>query len=112
MAEDGEEFGHLPDWQQEEVELANDIVENDDKYALLPTSFDVHEYNMIEKFCYRLSDQKEQDILLQAISGKGAFRRFKDRINQLGIAEQWYDFRDQCYKEIAKAFCQSKNIDY
>ncbi len=58
------------------MKLAYDIVESFDKYASLPTSFDIHEYDMMERFCYSLSDQKKQDILLNAIRGKGAFRRF------------------------------------
>ncbi|MDQ0257040.1 hypothetical protein J2S74_004485 [Evansella vedderi] len=112
MAEDGEEYEHLPDWQQDEVQVAYDIVENFDKYDSLPTSFDIHEYDMMERFCYSLSDHQKQDILLQAIRGKGAFRRFKDNVTRLGIVEQWYDYRDLCYKEIAKEFCQNNNIDY
>ncbi|WP_332696454.1 UPF0158 family protein [Halalkalibacter lacteus] len=111
IAEDEEEFDHLPEWQQDEVKLAYDIVESFDKYASLPTSFDIHEYDMMERFCYSLSDQKKQDILLNAIRGKGAFRRFKDDVYRLEIAEQWYDYRDHCYKEIAKEFCKSNNID-
>ncbi|MFC0560614.1 UPF0158 family protein [Halalkalibacter alkalisediminis] len=112
IADDGEEFEHLPEWQQDEVKQAYDIVESTGKYVSLPTSFDIDEYDMMEKFCYSLSDHKKQDILLHSIKGKGAFRRFKDHVNRLGIDEQWYDYRDQRYKEIAKEFCQSENIDY
>ncbi|MCL7745584.1 UPF0158 family protein [Halalkalibacter alkaliphilus] len=112
IAEDEEEFDHLPEWQQDEVTIAIDIVENFDKYVSLPTSFDIHEYDMMERFCYSLSDHRKQGILFNAIRGKGAFRRFKDEVYRLEIAEQWYDYRDHCYKEIAKEFCQSNNIEY
>lgn len=33
-AEDGEPFDHLPDWQQEQMILANDILEHDDKSSI------------------------------------------------------------------------------
>ncbi|MBS4193231.1 hypothetical protein KHA94_24375 [Bacillus sp. FJAT-49705] len=112
MAEDGEEYDHLPDWQQEEVKLAYAIVDSFDNYTSLPTSFDIHEYDMMERFCYSLPDHKKQDILLDSIRGKGAFRRFKDNVNRLGIAEQWYEYRDHCFKEIAREFCQSNNIAF
>lgn len=112
MAEDGEEYDHLPDWQQDKVKLAYAIVDSFDKYAALPTQSDIHEYDMVERFCYSLSDQRTQDKLLHSIRGKGAFRRFKDNVDRLGIAEQWYDYRDTQYKEIAKEFCRSKNIAF
>ncbi|GAE27608.1 hypothetical protein JCM9140_3761 [Halalkalibacter wakoensis JCM 9140] len=112
IAEDGEEYEHLPDWQQEEAQRAYDIVESSGKYISLPTSFDIHEYDMIERFCYRISDPKNQDLLLHAIKGKGAFRRFKDTLHRLEMIHQWYEYRDQSYKEVAKEFCESNSIDY
>ncbi|WP_242035092.1 hypothetical protein [Mesobacillus harenae] len=92
--------------------IAYDIVESFDKYAVLPTSFDIHEYDMMEKFCLILSDHKKQDLLLQSIRGEGAFRQFRDNVVRLGIVGQWYDYRDHCYKQIAIKFCKSKSIDY
>lgn len=109
IAEDEEEYEHLSKWQQEEVEIAIEIVEGFNKFASLPSSFNINEYDMMEDFCYSLSDYKKRDLLLDA---KGAFRRFKDNVNRLGISDQWYDYRDEKYKEIAIEFCKSKNIDY
>src|SRR5688500_17341128 len=90
MAE--EEIDHLPNCQQDEVNLAIDILGNFDIYATLPTSYDVNEYSIMERFCFSLDDQK-QDILLNAIHGRGAFRRFKDKISRFGIEDQWYEFQ-------------------
>lgn len=112
FAEDGEEFDHLPEWQQDEVNLAIDIVENAEKYASLPNHLDINEYVMMEGFCHSLSDTKKQNILLNSIKGKGAFRRFKEAVYRLGVAEQWYNYRDNSYKKIAMEFCKSKNINY
>jgi hypothetical protein len=112
IAEDGENYDHLPEWQQDEVKIAYDIAERFDRYSPLPTRFDINEYDMIEGFCYSLSDHTKQDVLLNSIKGKGAFRRFKDNVNQLGISHQWYNYRDNRYREIAMGFCGSKNIEY
>ena len=111
LAEDEVEYDHLPEWQQDEVKTAIDIVESFDNYALLPTSFEINEYDMMESFCFSLSDLNKQEILLNSIRGKGAFRRFKDNVNRLGLVSQWYDYRDNSIKEIAREFCESKNID-
>lgn len=112
IAEDDEDDEHLPEWQQEEIETAIDIVETFGKYEPLPSSFDINEYEMIEAFSFSVSDDKKREILLNSIRGKGAFRRFKDNVERLGIVHEWYDYRDQCYKDIAIEFCESRNIDY
>lgn len=112
MAEDDEEYEHLPDWQKDEVKIAIDIVESFNKYASLPSSFDINEYEIMEDFCYRLSDDNKREILLDSIRGRGAFRRFKDNSHRLGIIHQWYEFRDMKYKEIAIEFCESRGIAY
>ncbi|MCM3767745.1 UPF0158 family protein [Neobacillus niacini] len=66
----------------------------------------------MQRFCYSLSDLKLRNTLLDSISGKDAFRRFKDIVYHLGISGKWYEFRDQQFKEIAIEFCKRKNIDY
>ncbi|MFK9092522.1 hypothetical protein [Bacillus salipaludis] len=88
IAEDGEENEHPPEWQQDDVKLAYDIVDNFDQFTGLPSSFDINEYETMESYCYSLSDSKTQDVLLASIRGNGAFRRFKDSVNRLGISDQ------------------------
>lgn len=112
MAEDGEEGDDLPGWQQDELAIANDIIETFGKYVQLPTSWDIHEYDIIERFCYSLSDQNQRNVLLRAIRGSGAFRRFRDNIERLGITQKWYAFRDEEYREIAKEFCENNSVEY
>ncbi|MDQ0232654.1 UPF0158 family protein [Metabacillus malikii] len=112
IAEDGEDYDHLSEWQQDEVTLALDIVDNFEKYVELPSQYEINEYDMMESYCYSLTDLKLQDALLKSIHGKGAFRRFKDNVQRLGISEKWYDYRDMKYKEFAKEFCERNGIDY
>lgn len=57
----------------------------------LPTSFDIREYDMMEKFIDSLPEPA-RSRLGRAIQGKGAFRRFKDTAGRLGVAPQWYEF--------------------
>ncbi|WP_371069449.1 UPF0158 family protein [Sediminibacillus sp. JSM 1682029] len=110
-AEDGEEYGHLPDWQQEEMEIAEDLVEAEDKYVPVPDQFDFNEYDIMEDFCYR-QPEHTRGKLLSVIKGRGAFRRFKDTIIDFDIRNEWFEFRDQAYREIAKEFCEKHNIEY
>lgn len=56
MADDGEEFSYLPEWQQNEVQQAYDIVESKGKYTSIATSYEMNEYDIMERFCYSLTD--------------------------------------------------------
>ena len=66
----------------------------------------------MEGFIYELPEGRNQEILEQAIRGKGAFRRFKDGVNRLGIAKQWYDYQDNAHREIAIRWCRDNEYEY
>ena len=78
----------------------------------LPSKFDIDEYSMMEEFIETIDDVKLYNQLSIAISGKGAFRRFKDTCINFEIIEDWYKFRDKKYIEIAINWCKENNIDY
>ena len=50
--------------------------------------------------------------LSNALYYHGAFRRFKDTVNQMGIAEKWYAFQDEAYKRKAIEWCEENDIQY
>lgn len=72
----------------------------------------MNEYEIIESFCFTVSNQRKQESLLRAIKGKGAFRRFKDKIVDFNMEEQWYSYRNECFKQIAIEWCQENNISF
>ena len=80
----------------------------DDCYIGLPDQYDIHEYSMMEKFAYTL----ETIELLNALKGRGAFRRFKDTVIRLGVISEWYTFRDKHYKQVAIDWCEDHGISY
>jgi hypothetical protein len=111
-AEDEEPIDDLPEWQQENRMAALAVVENEEDYIELPTKFDLNEYEIMESFCLTVSDQRKQESLFKAIKGKGAFRRFKDKVIDFGIEKQWYSYRNEWFKEIAIEWCLENKIDY
>lgn len=110
-AEEGGTLEDMPEWQQEIIQKATDVLFTDD-YRELPSKFDIHEYSIMEKFCYTVEDDELSDRLLNSIQGRGAFRYFKDTIHQYGIADDWYDYREQAFKKIAIEWLESNNIAY
>lgn len=101
------------EWEDDEsMELSIDIIENHEKYAALPDKFEIHEYSIMECFCKSLEDGRLYEIMCRAIKGRGAFRRFKEKIHEHGIADDWYSFRDEALKEIAIQWCRHNRISY
>ncbi len=112
-AEDEEPLDGAPDWEEDSVEIARQIAADaEGRFIPIPSKFDVDEYRIMEEFCYSVKDEAASNRLLHAIKGKGAFRRFKDTAYDLGIIEQWYAYRDEAFKEIAKEWCETHDIPY
>jgi hypothetical protein len=99
------------EWQHDAIRIAKDIVETD-HYLPLPDRFEIHEYQIMGRFCLSVDDEDIRDDLCNAIRGRGAFRRFKDRVQVYGIAEEWYRYRDEALREIAMAWCEEYGIPY
>ena len=92
----------MGEYDEEDQELADMIEEGwHTRFFGLPTRFDIHEYSIMERFIWDLPEGRIQDSLEHAIRGRGAFRRFKDAVRRFGIEQQWYDFQEKKYYEIA-----------
>lgn len=102
----------IDDWAMDQEE-AEEISERLDEHGFcrLPTENDIHEYSIMEEFVDTLSGSA-YNRLSRAIRGRGAFRRFKDDIIEMGIEQDWYDFLSAAYKHIAIEWCEENNIEY
>jgi hypothetical protein len=110
-AENNEPLEDFPEWQHDAIRIAKDIVETE-HYLQLPDRFEIHEYQIMERFCLSVDDGDLRDDLCNAIRGRGAFRYFKDRIHAYGITEEWYRYRDAALREIAVAWCEAHGLRY
>jgi hypothetical protein len=96
----------------EELAEARRILAADDEYLALPDRFEIDEYRMMERFAGSLPDSRERDAALTSLRGRGAFRYFKDTMHRLGLAKSWYAYRDECYREVARAWCDTHGVEY
>lgn len=89
-------------------EISEGFIED---FIPLPRQHDINEYRMMEDFIYELPEGRSQVVLEQAIRGKGAFRRFKDCLYDLGLEGKWYKYRDDCYENIARDWCERFGLE-
>ncbi|MCP4153023.1 MAG: hypothetical protein GY757_35150 [bacterium] len=103
-----------PEWQKEHLEKIKPIPEDTcpARYIGLPLKYDFHEYAVMERFITSLSGADMRESLWRAIKGRGAFRDFKNEINRLRIADQWYAYRDAALKEFVIRWCEAGDIPY
>jgi hypothetical protein len=110
-AEEDDDIVDYPEWQQEMIIKAKEVISSDD-YLPLPSKFDIHEYHIMEDFCRSVVDDKIRERLLDKLRGRGAFKRFKDAIRNNGIEEEWYRFRQEELEKIAIHWLEVNQIPY
>ena len=111
-AEAQEPLETYPEWQRDNIRIAREILGNEGNFLSLPTKYDIHEYQIMEGFCLSARDKKISETLWTSIKGKGAFWRFKDTVQRLGIADKWYKYREEAIKQIAIDWCRSHRIKF
>lgn len=99
-------IGYFEDLNEDELD---ELFENS---IMLPTRYDINEYEMMEDFTETISDIRLQNQLYISLNGSGAFRRFKDTCINFDIINNWYKFRDEKYKEIAIDWCKENDIEF
>jgi hypothetical protein len=111
LAEDPESAAEAPQWQEELLPKAREVLESGD-FIALPSKFDIHEWAIMDRFARSLTDTAMSDQLAAALHGRGAFRQFKDAVRRLGIADEWYRSRETALEEIAIDFVEAHGIAY
>lgn len=100
-----------PEWQRESIVKGREISESDD-WIELPTQRDVDEYHIMEAFGASLNDPEARNQILQSIRGTGAFGRFRNAIEVLGLKQEWYSLRDAEIERIAVEWLEDNQIEY
>lgn len=118
----GEEHAHYLDKRTGEIVLiTNDEMEAAEEDELisgyplwqsLPGQFETHEYKIMEDFCLEFEDRKIGEEVLRQIKGSGAFGRFRNAINSIGIEKAWYGFRGSEFEKIAIGWLEEEGIAY
>ena len=110
---DEERLDGLPDWQKDEVEIARAVCDdNGERFIVAPSKFDFHEYRHMERFIETVKDGEAAEALWGAIKGSGAFRRFKDTADRLGLLDRWFRYRDEAMQEFVIAWAEANNVPF
>ena len=84
----------------------------DDAWIAAPSQQDINEYKIMTDFADSVTDPRVNDLLSVALEGKGAFRRFKDTLQRVGLTDEWYAYKHDAYIDIAREWCEENDIPY
>jgi len=107
-----EGFGYQMDEDDEEIE---EMIEEGwrTRFFRLPTKFDINEYHFMEDFIYdEIPEGGVRDQFENAIRGRGAFRRFRQLVERLGILDDWYKYKEKEQRKLAIEWCQEHDFNY
>ena len=107
------EVDSIPSWDNAYIDPGEfrdtaDKIDASDDYVELPTQRELREYDIMERF----ANEKGSEPLLRALRGRKPFRTFKDRANEIGLDQEYYDFRDAAYVDIAREWCRENHIPF
>jgi len=101
----------VPEWQKEHLEKVRKVL-NSENVLRLPNSFDIHEWSIMEEFCYAVENAKHRDILLDSIRGKGAFQRFRTALERFVLQDEWFSYRESALQKIGRDWLEFNKIVY
>lgn len=78
----------------------------------IPDQREVGGLSINRKFIWDLPEGKAKEALNTALSGKGAYRRFKDAARNYGLLDRWYEFEDDYYTQFARNWCQENEVAF
>ena len=87
-------------------------LDEEEGWLRLPNQREADEYRMMSDFSSTVRNARKREQLEIALSGRGAFRRFKDAVSREGIDNEWYVFRDKRYLAFARNWCEGNGIPY
>jgi len=111
LAEAPDDAAEAPQWLKDLLPKAQEVLGSED-FITLPSKLEIHEWSIMERFASSRTDATVNNELDTALHGRGAFRRFKDAVRRLGIADEWYRFRNAAIEKIAIEFLQAHGIAY
>ena len=102
-----------PEWQRKHLKEVYDLLYDDiDNYIALLNNFDIKDSDIMEEFIETISDSNKKYQLRNCMWQKGMYRKFKDKLIDIGLENEYYKFYDEKLKEIAIEWCKENNLEY
>ena len=106
----GEILWESDDRGLDEPELPDDI-EDETKYVAVPDKRDLDLGATLAMEFIAEALPGDYDEVRQMFRRKGAYRRFKELLEQRDVVQRWYDYRDQRVREALEEWCRDHGFE-
>ncbi|MBI5847621.1 MAG: hypothetical protein HZB31_06675 [Nitrospirae bacterium] len=109
-----DEIPEIPEWMEDEIELALDIFMNDhDHYIRVPERNPIKTYAAMKEFAATVQDRDLNDSLNSALDGPGSFRKFKDTLAQFPKEKKrWHSANAKASKKEIEEWLKACQLTY
>lgn len=86
--------------------------ENNDNIIFMFDFFTKNDYTIMQDFIGTITNESLKNELYSTTRGKGSFNRFRNILDANGLTNNWYMYRENEYKNIAKEWCINNKIEF
>lgn len=102
----------LPEWQQDELELARALRTNKSRYRHIPREIPHKTYGLMQSFVERLGDEEAKRYLAGKLGTRHPIDRFRRALYpHPQLKESWSDFERQAKRQWAWKWLRKLDID-
>ena len=83
-----------------------------ERFLPLPNKKQIHTYAIMEEYVKASPwlDVRGRERLHIALQGTGPFKRCRDEAHRLGLEEDWLQYRDRRFEQMAREWCAQRHI--
>ncbi len=103
----------IPEWIEDEIELSlNILLYESERFVKIPERSPKHGYTAMKEFIETLTDPQLKVKLSRILDGKGAFRRFKDALEQYPKERKlWYGFNAKANRQVIEKWLKTLGVE-
>jgi len=101
-----------PDGKPDVKQIARAVLDGNERYVQMPSSFDIDDYSIMERFCFSVEDERISRALSESLGGFPGRKLFELAINQHGVIEEWHGYLRLELRSIARQWCERNDIDF
>jgi len=107
-----DEEPELPEWMLDEIELALEILLDEERFIRIPERSSAMAFEAMAEFGDLVEDPSLKEELHAALDGKGAFRKFKDTlIDYPKERKRWHGYNAKAMKNEITEWLASTGIE-
>lgn len=108
-----QDIDKLEDWRKDLAIQALDFTKNREDYISFPTLIDYKEEEIVVKFINSIKDNTDvYNKLKLAIKDEINIKKFKDELYNIDYVDEWYNFREEEFKVVARKWCEDNDIKF